>query len=128
MTLYGRIDRIDRGPAGERLIDYKTKAAKPLRDGWRKTSSCRPTRSCVMRRQPFTATPAAISRSIWRLTKSHRSPSIALAMSRRRRSLRGSVVAAMAAMQHGAALPAHGVDAVCRHCPASGLCRRDHVA
>ena len=37
------------------------------------------------------------------------------------------LTAAFAALRAGAAMPAHGVDSVCRWCEASGLCRRDHV-
>lgn len=129
VTLYGRIDRIDRGPAGERLIDYKTKAAKPLRDGLAEDVQL-PAYALLRDAAPAVhATPAAISALY--LALDEESPvavdcpgdvaASALAQGER-------LVAAMAAMQHGAALPAHGVDAVCRHCPASGLCRRDHVA
>ncbi len=126
VALYGRIDRIDAGPAGERLIDYKTKTAKPLRDGL--AEDVQLPAYALLRAEPLSARAAV---SALYLALDDEVPvavdcpgdvaASAIAQGER-------LVAAMAAMREGAALPAHGVDAVCRHCPASGLCRRDHVA
>ena len=126
VALYGRIDRIDAGPSGERLIDYKTKAAKPLRDGL--AEDVQLPAYALLRAEPQSARAAV---SALYLALDDEVPvavdcpgdvtASAIAQGER-------LVAAMAAMREGAALPAHGVDAVCRHCLASGLCRRDHVA
>lgn len=129
VELYGRIDRIDLGPAGERLIDYKTKAAKPLRDGLAEDVQLPAYALLRDVASPVHATPAAIS-ALYLALDDEVPVAVdcpgdiaASAIAQRER-----LVAAMAAMRDGAGLPAHGVDAVCRHCPASGLCRRDHVA
>ena len=119
IELYGRIDRIDGSPAGERLIDYKTRAAKALRDGLREDVQL-----------PAYALLRAGAGAALYLALDDDVPTAvdcpddlgenALAQGER-------LVAAITAMRVGAGLPAHGVDAVCRHCAASGLCRRDHV-
>jgi len=119
VELHGRIDRIDRGPAGERLIDYKTRSAKPLRDGLVEDvqlpayALLRAGSTAVMVMALDDETPVAVG------CPGDIGDSAAAQGER--------LVAAVGAMRDGAGLPAHGVDAVCRYCAASGLWRRDHV-
>jgi ATP-dependent helicase/nuclease subunit B len=120
ITLHGRIDRVDRrsdAGGGEALavIDYKTGASQGL-----KARLKNPAEAVQL---PFYAWLAEAAAAYLPISET---PVVPLeldgetdidAICRRLPEL-------LAAMAAGAALPAGGVDGVCQHCEARGLCRK----
>ncbi len=120
VTLHGRVDRVDlrRGPAGDEarmVIDYKTGAAQALKKKLKD-----PAEAVQLPVYAWLADAAAAYLPI------NDVPVAPLeldgetdvdAISRRLPELLEAIAA-------GAALPASGIDAVCQHCEARGLCRK----
>jgi ATP-dependent helicase/nuclease subunit B len=120
LTLHGRVDRVDHriGPAGDAarmVIDYKTGAAQGLKKRLKD-----PTESVQLPFYAWLADAAAAYLPI------NEAPIVPLeldgetdvdAISRRLPEL-------LEAIGAGAALTASGIDAVCQHCEARGLCRK----
>lgn len=124
IRLVGRIDRLDSGPEGAVLIDYKTRAPKRLRDGL--------------------ATPGEdVQLPFYRLLLGPRTPVATAAYL----SLNGAAVTLVppeqpidvladdvaarlaedvARLRAGGALPANGAASVCRYCGVRGVCRKGH--
>jgi ATP-dependent helicase/nuclease subunit B len=120
ITLYGRLDRVEAGPSGQAVLDYKTRSRDSLR-----RSLKRPGEDVQL---PFyglltdaveAAYVALDDDKVDTLAPGMDLPSLtALEMSR--------LEASLAALQAGAALPANGAEQTCCHCEMRGLCRRDH--
>jgi ATP-dependent helicase/nuclease subunit B len=115
VTLHGRVDRVDQKGDALMVIDYKTGAAQGLRKKLRD-----PAEAVQL---PFYAWLADAAAGYLPIDEA---PVVPLeldgetdvdAISRRLPALLEAIAA-------GAALPAAGVDAVCRHCEARGLCRK----
>jgi ATP-dependent helicase/nuclease subunit B len=120
VTLHGRVDRVDRravagGGEARHVIDYKTGAAQGLKKKLRD-----PAEAIQL---PFYAWLAAAAAAYLPINEAPVTPleldgeSDVDAISRRLPELLEAIAA-------GAALPATGIDAVCRHCEARGLCRK----
>jgi ATP-dependent helicase/nuclease subunit B len=115
ITLHGRIDRVDVRGDARYVIDYKTGAALSL-----KKKLQAPGEAVQL---PFYAWLCEAAAAYLPINES---PVAAIelsgetdvdAISRRLPEL-------LEALAAGAALPASGIDAVCRHCEAQGLCRK----
>ena len=115
VTLGGRIDRLDARDDTQRVIDYKTSAAAGLRK-----KNAAPDEAVQLPVYAWLAEAAAAFLAI----DGDQVEALALdgetdveAIALRLRSLLEKIVA-------GAPLVANGVDAVCAHCDAKGLCRK----
>lgn len=120
VTLYGRLDRVDAGPTGAAVLDYKARSRDSLR-----RSLQRPGEDVQL---PFyglisDATEAAFvaldDDRVDTLPPVSDLPSLTVLESNR-------LKATLDALQAGAAMPANGAEQTCRHCEMRGLCRRDH--
>jgi ATP-dependent helicase/nuclease subunit B len=120
VTLHGRVDRVDRrtvpgGGEARHVIDYKTGTAQALKKKLRD-----PAEAVQL---PFYAWLADAAAAYLPINEAPVTPleldgeSDVDAISRRLPQLLEAIAA-------GAALPASGIDAVCRHCEARGLCRK----
>lgn len=130
VELYGRIDRIDRignGPPGEcgvSLLDYKTQTATAIRQ--RLADDVQLPAYALLHGDAARAAYVALDdEAITAVSTSDgeedgRLMFDAAAQDHRLRAIFG-------ALYGGAALPANGVDRVCRWCEMRGLCRRDHA-
>ncbi|MBI3431647.1 MAG: PD-(D/E)XK nuclease family protein [Hydrogenophilales bacterium] len=115
VTLHGRVDRVDQKGDARYVIDYKTGAAKSLKDKLKD-----PTEAVQLPFYAWLCDAAAAYLPI------NEAPIVPLeldgetdvdAISRRLPQL-------LEALAAGAALPAAGIDRVCQHCEARGLCRK----
>lgn len=118
LLLEGRLDRIDRGAAGELVIDYKTQGQQTLRDKLR-----HPGEDVQL---PFYGLLSGAAEAVLvgldddRVT-THRLDAELTEAAR----LEGERLRAAFAMLHaGARLPAHGAPHTCRYCEMAGLCRQ----
>jgi ATP-dependent helicase/nuclease subunit B len=125
VELYGRVDRIDHIGVGEAsvfLFDYKTQTAKAIRE--RLLDDVQLPAYALLHGDVARAAYVALDdERIEAVDAGDEQGSLmfdAAAQGQR-------VSAAFSDMQAGAALPAHGVDSVCRWCEIRGLCRRDYV-
>lgn len=115
ITLHGRVDRVDAKGDARYVIDYKTSAAQNL-----KKKLKAPDEAVQL---PFYAwlTDAAAA-----YLPINEAPVAALELDGETDvaaiSLR--LPALLEALARRAALPAHGIDGVCKHCEARGLCRK----
>ncbi|MFA7291185.1 MAG: PD-(D/E)XK nuclease family protein [Rhodocyclaceae bacterium] len=120
VELYGRIDRIDcAGPAGFGLLDYKTRKLTDLRRQMADDIQL-PAYALLHGEAAEAAYVALDDEKVGTVACADDLADAGAAQGER-------LQAAFAALRNGAAMPAHGVDSVCRWCEASGLCRRDHV-
>lgn len=115
VTLHGRVDRVDARGEARAVIDYKTTAAQRL-----KKQLGQPDEAVQLPVYAWLTDAAAAYLPI------DEAPMAPLELDGETDvaaiSLRlPELIAALAA---GAPLPAHGVDGVCRHCEARGLCRK----
>lgn len=131
VELYGRIDRIDHigvgqpGDCSASLLDYKTQTVKAIRERL----------ADDVQLPAYALLHGDAARAAYVALDDERIEAVAAgeggeeegglmfdadAQGRRLRAL-------YRAMRGGAALPAHGVDSVCRYCEMRGLCRRDYV-
>ncbi|MFZ4756714.1 MAG: PD-(D/E)XK nuclease family protein [Burkholderiaceae bacterium] len=126
LRVEGRLDRVDLGPAGLRVVDYKLggkerlgklaaapdRAAQLVMYAWFAQSigegAVQTTGYLSLRRRDLAWIPLAVD------------PDAALAQWRER------VPAVLARIDAGEPLFAHGVD--CQYCPSRGLCRKGHWA
>ena len=115
ITLYGRVDRVDAKGDARTVIDYKTGAAQAL-----KKKLKAPDETIQL---PFYAWLADAAAAYLPIDET---PVVPLeldgetdvdAISRRLPQL-------LEALAQHAALPAHGIDGVCKYCEARGLCRK----
>lgn len=120
VTLYGRLDRVDTGPYGQSVLDYKARSRDSLR-----RSLQRPGEDVQL---PFygllsdaaeAAFVALDDDRVDTLPPDMDLPSLtALEMNR--------LQATLDALQAGAAMPANGAEQTCSRCEMRGLCRRDY--
>ena len=119
VEFHGRIDRIDSGPAGIGLIDYKTSRGVDLRKRMADDLQL-PVYALLFGEVAEAAYVALDDDKPCSLACVDDLAGAALAQEARFKN-------AFVALRAGASMPAHGSDAVCRYCEARGLCRRDHV-
>lgn len=122
IELYGRIDRIDARVSGEMsLLDYKTQAAKLIRD--RLDDDVQLPAYALMHEHAAQAAYVALDdEDVVTVASGEDEASLTEAAEAQGQRL----AVAFDAMLAGAALPAHGVDRVCRYCEMSGLCRKEY--
>lgn len=120
VELYGRIDRIDEAANGRSLIDYKTKSLASLRRAMNEDIQL-PAYALLAGGAVEAAYVALDDARVASLSCPDGLEEAAAAQGER-------LVGVFSALHAGAALPAHGANAVCQWCEARGLCRRDHVA
>ncbi len=115
ITLHGRIDRVDERGGARAVIDYKTGAASGLKKKLKD-----PDEAVQL---PFYAWLCEAAAAYLPINEA---PVAALELDGETDvaaiSLR--LPALLEAIARHAALPAHGVDGVCKHCEARGLCRK----
>ena len=115
IMLHGRVDRVDQKNGAPTVIDYKTGAAQGLKKKLKD-----PTEAVQL---PFYAWLAEAAAAYLPINEIPVTPleldgeTDVDAISRRLPEL-------LEAIASGAGLPASGVDAVCGHCEARGLCRK----
>jgi ATP-dependent helicase/nuclease subunit B len=119
IELYGRIDRVDESAGGRSLIDYKTKSLVSLRKAMHEDIQL-PVYALLAEGAVEAAYVVLDDARVASLPCPDRLEEVAAAQGER-------LVQVFSALHAGAALPAHGADAVCQWCEARGLCRRDHV-
>jgi ATP-dependent helicase/nuclease subunit B len=120
VELYGRIDRIDAGPDGLGLIDFKTRSVNALKKSLDEDVQL-PAYALLVDGAVEAAYVSLDDERVEAVACADDLDAAAAAQGER-------LVRAFADLRGGTALPAHGVDAVCRWCEMAGLCRRDHVA
>lgn len=118
VTLHGRLDRLDTGPAGTEVLDYKTQSRSALR---------------ARIKSPGEDVQLAF---YGLLTGAARAGLVALdddkvdvvemqqPLPEAAEAERERLLAALSALAGGAPLPAHGAPDTCQWCEARGLCRR----
>ena len=115
ITLHGRVDRVDAKDDARYVIDYKTSAAQSL-----KKKLKAPDEAVQLPFYAWLCDAAAAYLPI------NEAPVVALELDGETDvaaiSLR--LPALLEAIAQNAALPAHGIDGVCKHCEARGLCRK----
>ncbi|WP_165873453.1 RecB family exonuclease [Parasulfuritortus cantonensis] len=118
VTLYGRLDRIDDGPAGPELLDYKTQNRSVLR------SRLKVAGEDVQ--LPFYGLLAGAAEAGLVALDDDRVELVALPRPLAEASAEegARLAATLAALAAGAPLPAHGAPETCRRCEMRGLCRR----
>lgn len=124
LVLHGRLDRLDRRADGaEAVLDYKTQDAQAL-----KRRLADPTEdvqlACYVLLQG-----GRVSDAAYVALDGAKPVELPLAGAQEGARAQGArLVATVAALCRGAALPAHGIDADCAWCEMRGLCRRDYHA
>ena len=127
LMLNGRIDRIDAGANGVRLIDYKTNSRNSLEDKVR--VPLEDTQLAVYAALQRARQPSAAAIEACYLALDEPDEDVAVAhphVEESARVLMREIAAERARIEGGAPLPALGEGAVCETCEARGLCRRDH--
>ena len=125
VELYGRIDRIDNlqgAEAGASLLDYKTQAAKLIRDRLKDDVQL-PVYALLHGDAAQAAYVALDDEKVVMVASGGEEDDLMAQAEAQGQRLQ----MAFSAMRTGAKLPAHGVDSVCQWCEMSGLCRRPYV-
>jgi ATP-dependent helicase/nuclease subunit B len=121
ITLHGRIDRIDENDAGERtVLDYKTKNAQSLRDRLRQGEDHQLAFYGLLSDRPVTSARYVALEAM----KDKTGDAEALRYVEWQQAVGEQIVGAMQALAKGAALPASGIESICRYCDVRGLCRK----
>lgn len=115
ITLHGRVDRVDRKGEALAVIDYKTSAAQSL-----KKKLKAPDEAVQL---PFYAWLTDAAAAYLPINETPVAP-LELDGETDVAAISLRLPALLEAIAAHAALPAHGVDDVCRHCEARGLCRK----
>lgn len=122
VRLRGRLDRVDVGPGGAAVIDYKAKAPKPLKDSLEAPGE--DVQLAVYALLWGDAVTEAMFLSVDRKNVEQ------VALEQEVRELAQGTSDRLAAMfdslAAGANLRAQGTEAACEYCDARGLCRKDH--
>jgi len=131
LRLYGRIDRIDRGPgAALELIDYKTGAVAKLRSTLRQPleDTQLAVYAALLGGADGSGAEAPALRAAYLALDDRQSPVVVEhpEVAQTARDLLAGLGADLREVGSGAGLPALGEGAVCAHCEMRGLCRRDH--
>jgi ATP-dependent helicase/nuclease subunit B len=122
LTLFGKIDRIDRLPDGSRLLmDYKTEpratTAQRIKDSREDTQL--PFYAALLEQDTLAA--AYVNLGEKEASRSYPQPGIV----ELRDEMIESLLSDMERIQNGAVLPALGEGKACDYCNARGLCRKD---
>ncbi len=119
ILLEGRLDRLDSGPGGLVVLDYKTNAVQTLRNKLKQPGEDVQLPCYAWLTSAAEAGFVALDedKPTWLAWKDGLT-SAAHAEAARFAATFGAIAA-------GAAMPAHGGAALCRHCEMRGLCRRD---
>jgi ATP-dependent helicase/nuclease subunit B len=115
VRLHGRIDRLDKNGNALRVIDYKTRNARAL-----KNAAADPAENVQL---PFYAWLAEAEAAFLPIDDETVAP-IGLDGETDVEAISLRLPRLLEAIAAGAPLPANGVDAVCRYCEARGLCRK----
>jgi ATP-dependent helicase/nuclease subunit B len=115
VRLHGRIDRIDRNGNALRVIDYKTRSLRAL-----KNAAADPAENVQL---PFYAWLAEAEAAFLPIDDEAVAP-VGLDGETDVETISLRLPKLLEAIAAGARLPANGVDAVCRYCEAGGLCRK----
>jgi ATP-dependent helicase/nuclease subunit B len=115
ITLHGRVDRVDRKGDALAVIDYKTSASSGL-----KKKLKTPDEAVQL---PFYAWLTDAAAAYLPINETPVAP-LELDGETDVAAISLRLPALLEAIAARAALPAHGVDGVCRHCEARGLCRK----
>ncbi|MEW6132725.1 MAG: PD-(D/E)XK nuclease family protein [Pseudomonadota bacterium] len=115
VRLHGRIDRIDRNKNALRVIDYKTRSLRAL-----KNAAADPEENVQL---PFYAWLAGAEAAFLPIDDETVAP-VCLDGETDVEAISLRLPQLLEAIAAGAKLPANGVDAVCRYCEARGLCRK----
>ncbi len=118
ISLYGRLDRIDAGPAGDTIIDYKAQSLQTLR-----AKAKSPSEDVQL---AFYCLLANAGQAEFLSLDDKKVAGVALADPDLIPAEAARLGATMDALRVGATLPAHGAPAVCAWCEMSGLCRHGH--
>jgi ATP-dependent helicase/nuclease subunit B len=121
IALHGRLDRIDQGRDGERVVlDYKTRALPSLVAKLKDAEDHQlPFYGLLSGRQLAAAHYVALE-----TFKDKIGDVAAPDFEQRQQDLQRQITGIMQAVQQGAALPANGIESVCQYCEVRGLCRK----
>ncbi len=120
ITLYGRLDRVDAGPYGQAVLDYKARSRDSLR-----RSLQRPGEDVQL---PFYGLLTGAAEAAYVALDDEKVATLAPSMDLPSlTALEGSrLQSTLDALQAGAVMPANGAEQTCSHCEMRGLCRRDY--
>lgn len=120
LLLHGRADRLDDGPQGPAVLDYKTRPREALRSRLKT-----PGEDVQL---PFYALLAEAAQAAYVALDDERVAALGLEGDLGEAADREAkrIAQTMASMARGDALPAQGAVATCVHCEMRGLCRRDY--
>jgi ATP-dependent helicase/nuclease subunit B len=119
VSLEGRIDRIDRGAAGQSLIDYKLRSADSVKKTLQGGEDVQLAFYTLLQGD-------AVGEAAYLALDEAAPVAFPLADPRAAaHGLRTRVSGLFAALRAGAALPAHGDESACAWCEMRGLCRKD---
>ena len=120
LTLHGRLDRVDEGPNGVAVVDYKTREAAKLK------KSLEPPGEDVQLPVYALLWGAPVADALFLSLEREEVKAVELwgraGLAEAVRLRLGELFDALAA---GARLPAQGVEETCEYCEARGLCRRN---
>ncbi|NTV95565.1 MAG: hypothetical protein HGA75_09135 [Thiobacillus sp.] len=119
VTLYGRLDRIDLGPDGAEVLDYKTQTRTLLRSRLKAPGEDVQLPFYGLLTGAVRAGLVALDDDKVDVVEMQRPLPEAAAEERER------LLATLVALADGAPLPAHGAPETCRRCEMRGLCRRE---
>lgn len=122
LVLHGRLDRLDcRADGSEAVLDYKTQDAQGL-----KRRLAEPAEDVQLACYALLQG-ERVSEAAYVALDGEKPVELSLPDVQDMARAQGARLAAsIDALRTGAALPAHGVDAVCQWCEARGLCRKDY--
>lgn len=124
LVLQGRLDRLDRRVDGsEAVLDYKTQDAQSL-----KRRLAEPLEDVQLACYALLQGERVIEAAYVAMDGKKPAELPLPEVQEMARAQGARLVAVIDALRNGAALPAHGVDAVCIWCEMRGLCRRDYHA
>jgi ATP-dependent helicase/nuclease subunit B len=133
VTLFGRVDRIDAGPAGVRILDYKARDAGTLRRAQKDPGEAVQLLFYGLLLDPPAAEAAYLS---LQPPRDAGDPAAGVAtvvpapapFAQNVAQLGARIAQDLRRISGGAALPANGAESVCRRCELRSLCRHGFVA
>jgi ATP-dependent helicase/nuclease subunit B len=120
LTLYGRLDRIDRRGSELAVLDYKTESAQSLREKLNSSGED------VQLSAYALLTGDRVSESAFVSLEEKQEPRTLAVDSLRTEEEAHRLLAIFDGLHQGAKLPAQGIEKVCMRCDMRGLCRRDY--
>lgn len=120
LPLHGRLDRVDEGPAGMAVLDYKTRSRQRLREGMQT-----PGEDVQL---AFYGLLTGAAEAAYLVLDEDKPGELSLPgeLAETVRLEEERLRATLTGVRDGAALTAQGVDSVCAWCEMRGLCRRDY--